>query len=188
MFLLRKPAEPFLRAFVTKQSGLPFTYAAVGATAGVPPAGYQIDPTRVRLGSGQPAFERGQSALRRWAHFDLGWVELCWPTVPMETGQTVAILAHVCGLWSLNACRIVYVMDEPRRFGFAYGTLPEHAESGEERFTVEWNASDDSVWYDILAFSRPNQLLSRVGYPYVRRLQKRFARDSGAAMMQAVAL
>jgi hypothetical protein len=84
------------------------------------------------------------------------------------------------------ACRIVYVVDEADRFGFAYGTLPAHAETGEERFTVEWDEQDDAVWYDILAFSLPQQLLARLGYPFARRLQKRFARDSPAAMLRAV--
>ena len=64
------------------------------------------------------------------------------------------------------------------KFGFAYGTLPEHAESGEERFLIEWDrAGDGGVWYDILAFSRPRQFLARLGHPWVRRLQKRFGRD-----------
>jgi uncharacterized protein (UPF0548 family) len=101
----------------------------------------------------------------------------------------VAVIARLFGLWWLNACRIVYVVDEEgavQRFGFAYGTLPQHAESGEERFTVEWHEADDAVWYDILAFSRPQQLLARLGYPIARRLQKRFARDSAAAMRRAV--
>ena len=69
---------------------------------------------------------------------------------------------------------------------FRYGTLPEHAESGEERFQVEWDEKDDSVWYDILAFSQPNQLFSRIAYPYVRRKQKQFARDSMRAMKAAI--
>jgi len=72
-----------------------------------------------------------------------------------------------------------------KRYGFAYDTLPEHPESGEERFTVEWRG-DDAVWYDILAFSRPQQFLARLGYPLSRRLQKRFDRDSAAAMLRAV--
>jgi len=50
---------------------------------------------------------------------------------------------------------------------------------------VEWNQEDNTVWYDILAFSRPNQLLVWLGYPVVRRLQERFRRDSAAAMMGA---
>lgn len=100
------------------------------------------------------------------------------------------MVAQVFGLWCLNACRIVSVVDDQgpvKKFGFAYGTLPAHVESGEERFSVEWNKEDDSVWYDILAFSRPRQFLVRAGYPAVRRLQKRFARDSAAAMVRAVA-
>jgi len=73
-----------------------------------------------------------------------------------------------------------------RRYGFAHGTLPAHAESGEERFLVEWDRADDAVWYDVLAFSRPNLVLARLGYPLTRRTQKRFARESAAAMSKAV--
>jgi uncharacterized protein (UPF0548 family) len=76
------------------------------------------------------------------------------------------------------------VIDEERKFGFAYGTLPDHVERGEERFLVEWQA-DDSVWYDILAFSRPQHPLAKLGQPLVRRLQKQFASESMAAMQDA---
>ena len=101
----------------------------------------------------------------------------------------MAVLARAWGMYWLNACRVVYVVrnDGPiTRFGFAYGTLPRHAESGEERFTIEWHRTDDAVWYDILAFSRPHQFLARLGYPLTRRLQKRFATDSAAAMQRVV--
>lgn len=70
-------------------------------------------------------------------------------------------------------------------YGFAYGTLNDHGETGEERFTVEFNPMDQSVWYDICAFSRP-QLLPRLVYPFTRSLQKRLARDSLQAMLRAV--
>lgn len=73
-----------------------------------------------------------------------------------------------------------------KRFGFAYGTLPDHAGSGEERFLIEWDREDDSVWYDILAFSRLRHFLARLGYPWVRRVQKKFGRESAAVMCQAV--
>jgi uncharacterized protein (UPF0548 family) len=188
MFLFRKPSVPAIRAFLDSQARLDFTYPAVGATAAEPPPGYVVDHTRIRLGAGRSTFIAAQAALRSWEHFRLGWVEPCWPDTPIEPGQVIAVLAHVCGLWCLNACRIVYIVNEEepsRRFGFAYGTLPDHVESGEERFAVEWNREDDSVWYDVLAFSRPNQLLIWLGHPLVRRLQRRFARDSTAAMVQA---
>ncbi len=189
MFLLCKPSALAIRAFLDSQAGLDFTYPAVGATAAEPPPGYVVDHTRIRLGAGRSTFTAALAALQRWEHFCLGWVEPCWPNTPIEPGQVVAILARVCGLWCLNACRIVYIVseDDPlKRFGFAYGTLPDHVESGEERFTIEWHERDDSVWYNILAFSRPNHLLVRLGYPLVRRLQKQFARDSAAAMVRAV--
>ena len=190
MLSLRKPSAERLRDFLAAQSKLDFTYQAVGATAAVPPAGYVVDRTRLKLGEGAGAFAAAKAALERWEHFRLGWVETWPPHTPIQAGQVVAVIARLFGLWWLNACRIVYVVDEEgpvQRFGFAYGTLPQHAESGEERFTVEWHEADDAVWYDILAFSRPQQLLARLGYPLARRLQKRFARDSAAAMRRGVA-
>ena len=185
MLFLRKPTAEAIRAFLARQARLDLTYSAVGATATSPPAGYVVDRTRIKLGEGAETFAAARAALRRWGHFRLGWVETWPPETPIQAGQVVAVVARMFGLWWLNACRIVYVVDEQgpvRRYGFAYGTLPEHAESGEERFTVEWHEADDAVWYDILAFSRPQQLLPRLGYPFARRLQKRFARDSAAAM------
>jgi len=121
--------------------------------------------------------------------FDLGWVKLFWNDTLIEPDAIVAVVVKHMGFWSMNACRIVYVVEEASlkdRYGFAYGTLQEHAERGEERFTVEWNKQDDSVWYDILAVSKPGPL-ARIGYSYTRRLQKRFATDSKKAMVRAVA-
>jgi len=73
--------------------------------------------------------------------FDMPWVELWWPDTPIKVDATVAVLISHFGFWSLNACRIVYEIDERgacERFGFAYGTLPQHGERGEERFSVEF--------------------------------------------------
>ena len=120
--------------------------------------------------------------------FDMPWIDLCWPDTPIEPGATVAVLVSHLGFWSLNAARIVYVIDDrgsSEGYGFAYGTLPDHMERGEERFTVEFNTDDQTVWYDIYALSRPSTL-ARLAYPLARTLQKRFARDSGAAMQTAV--
>ena len=111
------------------------------------------------------------------------------PETPIQTGEVVAVIARNLGLWWLNACRIVYVLDEPgsvSRYGFAYGTLPDHAGTAEERFLVEWDLASGEVWYDIPAFSRPHLVITRLGYPYMRRVQKRFGRESAAAMLKAV--
>jgi uncharacterized protein (UPF0548 family) len=190
VFLLTKPSQQQIQNIIALQRDTPFTYPFVGASRdGTPPAGYKVDRNRVRLGSGPEVFARAVAAIRRWEMFNLGWVQLCWPDAPIASGTVVAMLASSFGLWTLNACRIVYIVDEDgpvRRYGFAYGTLPDHVARGEERFTVEWRRDDDTVWYDILALSQPNQILTRIGYPAMRVLQKRFARDSKRAMLDAV--
>jgi uncharacterized protein (UPF0548 family) len=120
--------------------------------------------------------------------FEMPWTSLCWQDTPMEAGAAVAVLVSHCGFWSLNACRIVYVLEEHgavEKYGFAYGTLPDHAAIGEERFTVEFDVKAGAVWYDLFAFSRP-RALARLAYPVARTLQKRFARDSKDAMRKAV--
>ena len=189
MISLRKPPGEVVRRFIARQANASFSYENVGATNGTPPAGFVVDHTRIELGCGESVYQAAQTALHRWDQFRLGWVDIGCPETPIKQGEVVAILGRALGLWWFNSCRIIYIVDEKgpiERFGFAYGTLPAHAEKGEERFLVEWNREEDRVWYDILAFSRPNCLLTRLGYPYMRRLQKRFARDSAAAMHRAV--
>jgi uncharacterized protein (UPF0548 family) len=185
---IRRPTAEQIDAFIERQADSSLSYADVGATRSEPPPGFDVDHNRIRLGAGPVAFEKAVAAIRGWAMFDIGWVTLAWPSAAIAVGQTVGILAPVCGLWSLNACRIVYTIDDDgdvRRFGFAYGTLADHMETGEERFSVEWRGDDDSVWYDLLAFSRPRHPLARIGYPLSRRLQRRFAADSLRAMQRA---
>jgi len=190
MLSLRKPTAETIREFLAGQAKLNFSYAAVGATATLPPVGYVVDHRRIKLGEGEAVYLRARLALERWNQFDLGWVLASPPQTPIAPGEVVAVVARQVGVWWLNACRIVYVIDEVEpmpRFGFAYGTLPDHAGAGEERFLVEWDRATGAVWYDILAFSKPHQLLPRLGYLYMRWVQKRFGKESAAAMVSAVA-
>lgn len=187
MWSLTKPSQSRIAAFVARQAALPFSYAEVGRTRSEPPRTYDVDHNRIDLGSGRHVFEAACAAMRRWRMFPAPWTAIHPLDAPIQEGQVVAMLAHVYGLWWLNACRIVYVVDDRspiRRFGFAYGTLPGHVERGEERFTVEWD-DRDVVAYAILAFSRPRDWMARAGYPLVRGLQRRFVRESQAAMRTA---
>ena len=191
MFLINKPNEQSIAQFLELQEDTSFCYDELGTTRnGNMPQGYNVDHNRVQLGRGQETFERATTAVRSWKMFDFAWLKLCWDNTPIEVGSTVAILVHHFGFWSLNAARIVYVLeetnDEIEKFGFAYGTLLEHAERGEERFSVEYHKSDESVWYDLYAVSQPNNFWARLGYPFSRMLQKQFATESKAAMQRAV--
>lgn len=185
MFLLRKPSDEQIRRFLQHQATLDYSYAEVGATRGEAPPGYEQHRAGVRLGHGEAVFIKAKAALRRWAEFETGWITLYWPETPLEPGQCVAVLAHYLGVRLLNACRIVYVVDELDVFGFAYGALPQHAEQGEERFQVTRRA-DDSVWYEVHAFFRPNLRLIRLAWPLLRAKVNQFRHDSAQAMLRAV--
>ncbi len=184
MFLVSRPDRNRIEKFLDDALKSSFSYDGVGSTELVPPDGCTIDHNRIKIGEGKAAFEIAKDAVRAWKMFDMPWVTLCRPDTPIETGRNAAILIKHFGFYSLNAARIVYVIDEPNRFGFAYGTLEDHGESGEERFLVEYHPETGEVWYDLFAFSRPNLFLAKLGYPLTRMLQKRFARDSKAAMLK----
>jgi uncharacterized protein (UPF0548 family) len=191
MFFLRRPTTQRVNRFRRTAEQDTFSYAEVGATvANIFPTGFNVHHNRIRLGAGMPLFERAYAALEAWKMFELGWVELIHPSQPVAPGRTVLVLAHTFGLYSLSASRVIAMIDKDDgqtwRRGFSYGTLGHHVERGEERFSVEYHHEDDSVWYDLLAFSTPQHWLARLGYPLSRTAQRRFAVDSKAAMLRAV--
>src|SRR5262245_18868757 len=128
MFFLHQPSEQKIKDFLAAQHDQGFSYAPLGLTRHLPDSGYTIDQYQVRLGHGPQAFQAACRALQNWKMFDIGWVQLFRQDTPIETGSSVAVVVAHLGFWSLNACRIVYTLDEPQaRYGFAYGTLPAHA-------------------------------------------------------------
>ncbi|MEQ1764686.1 MAG: DUF1990 domain-containing protein [Pyrinomonadaceae bacterium] len=194
MFLLTKPTPTEIDGFLELTSKTDFSYQYIGATRDghrrrvgqVETMKYTVDHNHIVIGAGEDDLERAKQAIREWKMFDFPWVELCWPTTAIEEARAVVILVRHFGFYSLNAARIVYTIDEPDWFGFAYGTLANHGESGEERFNVRLDRESGDVVYEIYAFSRPNHLLAHLGYPLTRMLQKRFAEDSKQAMFRAV--
>src|SRR5438045_912864 len=110
----------------------------------------------------------GARGLREWAAH-LGAGLLVEPCDPPAEGRTVAVAAPAGPLTAIAICRIVALVDEPDRFGFAYGTLPGHPERGEEAFVVE--RAGQGVLFRIIAFSRRAELLARLGGPVTRAIQ-----------------
>ncbi len=91
-------------------------------------------------------------------------------------GETIVLHVPVLGLFRVTApARVVLIVDEPDRRGFAYGTLPGHPESGEELFVVE-RTEDGSVWLSIRAFSRPAHAGWRLVAPALRLFQETWSR------------
>lgn len=186
MVSLFPPSVSNLEAFIKQQSSLPFSYPMVGETRkALAPVGYDHDFNTVDLGSGEAVWRAACAALSAWRMFPRPWTMITPAQAPLRMGTVVAMSARVFGVWWINSCRIVYVIDEPDRFGFAYGTLPGHVEQGEELFLVE-RGDDDVVRYSIRAFSKPRQFLVRLTYPLPRVFQRKFVRDSKKSMFDAV--
>jgi len=188
MFFRRRPSAHEVGHFLSTCRALPLSYEPTGIAKELP-LGFTIDEAGQGLGYGTTVFARAKEALSHWRHFDLGWVELFPRNVPIEAGTVVAVMVNHLGFWSLNGCRVVYMIgdrESATQFGFAYGTLTNHAERGEEIFEVSIDPGSQEVSYSIRAASKPRATLARVGYPFTRALQARFRRDSLTAMQRAV--
>jgi uncharacterized protein (UPF0548 family) len=189
MFSLTRPSPLVIARVVAESRELPLSYRPVGLVSS-PLPGFDIDETDVIIGNGGADFERARAALVAWKQFDLGWTSLFPRNAPIEQGSAVVLLVRHLGFWSLNGCRVVYRVgeDDPdHRFGFAYGTVMNHSEMGEEIFEVRLDPKSGDVSYRIHAVSRPRAALARLGYPIARLLQARFRRDSVNVMKRAIA-
>ena len=170
---LRRPTAPQLERLRRRLTDQPVTYQDVGASAGrTLPSGYRHDRRALALGSGAEAWEGAKGALTDWKAHENAGVAVTPPEAPLTKGTVVTAATHVGPLWVIAPCRIVYTTDTPERFGFAYGTLPGHPEDGEEAFHVVREV-DETVRFEIVAFSRPAALLVRLGGPFSRAVQQR---------------
>ena len=147
---------------------LPLTYSEVGATAGPLPAGYHHVQKSAVIGRGRKRFEEAADKGMRWGMLRGTGLRV------EATSDVAAVGAEVIvHLGPVPApCRVVYVVDEADRRGFAYGTLPGHAESGEERFMVRYDPATEEVHAEVLAFSRHGTWWSRLGAPVTSVIQR----------------
>jgi uncharacterized protein (UPF0548 family) len=163
------------------------TYHEVGATRGDLPAGYRQFTRSLPIGYGHQFFVGAGDAVYRW-QVQLGARLQVSASSPTAVAGAVVILGVGIGSLRLQApCRVVYVVDEPRRHGFAYGTLTGHPESGEEAFMIEHH-DDDTVSFKVTAFSRPATRLAKIAGPLgagvQRRITARYLRSLGKIAVQ----
>jgi uncharacterized protein (UPF0548 family) len=166
MITLRAPPADRLAAFVAAQPP-DLTYPEVGATRGELPAGYTLDRRREPVGPAS-AFDRAKTAIDQW-QMQRGAGMTVHPIEPPREGLVVALVAKVGLAYATSACKVVYCVDEPDRYGFGYGTLADHPVMGEERFVIE--RQGDHLIVELVAFSRPSSLLFKLGGPIARRKQ-----------------
>lgn len=157
---------------------LPLTYQEVGATAsGQLPPGYDHLSEMTQIGTGRKRFEEAAHSVMHWGMQRGAGLRVQASSDVAEVSTVLVV--KMMGL--LRApCRVVYVIDEPDARGFAYGTLPGHPESGEERFAVRLDPDTSAVYAEVSSFSRPATWWSKAGGPLVsvtqRIIAKRYVR------------
>jgi uncharacterized protein (UPF0548 family) len=179
IFKFSHPTHSELEDIIQAQKDQPVTYT--NSPKGL--KGFDHDTNRILLGEGTDTFEAAKLAIQSWSMFPGGWARIHNERTPIEINRVVVMTANVLGIWWANASRIVYTVDKPTDFGFAYGTLPHHVETGEELFHVFINEKDE-VWYEIKAFSRPRHILPLIFYPIARFFQKKFVKASLSNMKE----
>ncbi|OCB55602.1 hypothetical protein A5722_16735 [Mycobacterium vulneris] len=147
---------------------LSLTYSEVGATAGELPAGYRHTRASAVIGTGRDRFDQAAADVLKW-----GMQRGAGLRVQATSDAAAVGTELIVRLGPVPApCRVVYVLDEADRRGFAYGTLAGHPESGEELFSVRYDPATDEVHAEVVAFSRPATWWSRLGGPLTRLLQR----------------
>jgi uncharacterized protein (UPF0548 family) len=176
-FWLRPPGPDQLRSLVRAARDEALSYPDPGGTRSDPlPAGYHHVDRSIALGNAPDAFDRAVAGIRAWAPQRNAGIDLLPPVPSIVEGETLLLAFHQFPFFVTAACRIVYVVDEPDRFGFGYGTLPHHPEQGEEAFIAERDPATGTVRFTIRAFSRPAHLLTKLGGPVGRIVQVRVTR------------
>lgn len=147
-----------------------FNYGELGDTARDLPPGYEYLFACRRVGSGQELFDECATTVLTWGIQNGAGFRVAHRN-PVQVNQDNSLGLHF-GLFRTAApCRVVYVIDEPNRKGFAYGTVQGHPESGEESFIVELKP-DGTVVFEIRAFSKPARWFARLGFLFIRFLQQ----------------
>jgi len=164
---LHRPSESDLADVLVRCRDESLTYAPVGGSLdGVVPSGLRPHRWSVALPDG--AFDAAVAALLGWAvHREAGLTVAT--DGPIAVGANVAMSAPLPVGFIDVTCRIVAVVDESRRRGFGYGTLPVHPETGEEAFLIV--RDEHGVRFDVQAVSAPRHPVGRLVPRVADRLQ-----------------
>jgi uncharacterized protein (UPF0548 family) len=191
MLSISRPSKATIARLQAEAQDMSLSYGPIGIARARSVAGFRVDETTVVVGRGEADFARAVDALTAWKHMRLDWLDVIPREPSIDVGTTVLVMARHFGLWSLNACRVVYSVEESTgvytSFGFAYGTLGEHVVRGEEIFEARYDRRTGDVAFRIRAASQPRVLLAKIGGPLARHLQERFRKESCDALRVSTA-
>ncbi len=150
----------------------PFTYDEVGGTGAAElPAGYHHATHTAVVGSGRADFERAATAVLDWGQQRGAGLRVRADGPAGRPGTVVVLTAGLPRLGYDIPCRVVWAATDGDERGFAYGTLPGHPESGEERFVVRLTPAGEVV-YEIRVFFRLASPAARLAGPLSMVLQR----------------
>ncbi|HST81595.1 MAG TPA: DUF1990 domain-containing protein [Kineosporiaceae bacterium] len=170
-------------------------YTAVGATRPGEQVwvdespGYRRYERTVRIGQGPARWEAVRGEVLHWrvktrSGFTVAVLTGDPPTGDLPTGEPLGdepligdstrvrlggeyVLTAALGLFALREpVRVVAVVDESDRCGFAYGTLEGHPVSGEEAFIVH-RTPDAVIWLTLRSLTRPARGRWRLAFPAI---------------------
>lgn len=167
------------------------SYPDVGATRvaderwSAGPAGVRRFERSVRIGRGDDLWQAASTALLEWGvKTRSGFEVVAGPqeSLHVATGQDRTLVAVLGPFRLREPVRVVAVVDEPHRRGFAYGTRLGHPVSGEEAFVVH-RSSNGEVWLTLRSLTRPARGAWRLAFPGAlvaqRWYRRRYLRSLG---------
>jgi uncharacterized protein (UPF0548 family) len=177
---LRRPTDASLSRLLERSRLAELTYEPTGCSLGrTLPPGMRRRQWRMALPK-PDSFERGVIALTEWTMHRAAGLGVMTDG-PLMEGTNVAMSAPLPVGFVDATCRIVRVVDEEDRFGFAYGTLEIHPERGEESFVLDRKAGI----FTVEAVSTEAHPLARLAPPVARRLQSTAVNRYLSAMKRA---
>ncbi|MFE2638016.1 DUF1990 family protein [Streptomyces scopuliridis] len=182
-----QPAPAHRNSAADSAGGGVFSYREVGATRlGPLPDGYHHLHHRTRIGRGRAAYDAAGAALTTWRLHRRAGARVRAGSPWAEPGTSVEVSLGAGPLRLSAPCEVVWAEYGKERTGFAYGTLAGHPECGEESFVVDLR-EDGSVWFTVMAFSRPARWYTRLGGPLVPVLQSWYAKRLGRTLRRITA-
>jgi len=165
-----RPSSARLQLMLDEARASDLTYDHIGSTLDAV-TDRRVHREHLVLGRGAQCFEDAVAGLRAWACHDGIRATVYPPDAALQLGETVLIVLPAGPLAIVVPDRIVAVVDESRRFGFAYGTLQGHQERGEEAFLIRRH-DDDTVVMTIAVDAEPATVAARLCAPLVLLFQR----------------
>lgn len=161
------------------------TYAPHGGSVDLDPArvpaGFRTFRHEAVIGSGRERWASAAAEVLEWGMQRGAGIRVSTPRVVV--GDDVTLTIPLQGLVPIKArTRVLTLVDEPRRRGFVYGTLPGHPERGEEAFLVTID-DEGTVRASVQGFSRPSPGVWMLTAPLLRIVQAIYTRRYVRALL-----